>query len=399
MPTFGAYPNADGYWRSTGTFDTTGQAWVAGYTGSSTYGAFFRWASTGIQQGSTISAAAMDYTKTTGSGTPNVRIFFEAADNPTFPSDQSDAAGRAVTTAYASITSLPSNGRHSTPDLSAPIQEVVNRPGFAEDAIQSHWRDVVGSGSNYLQGYTIERTGTGDDPYLSITYTEPSDDLTANSIATAAPSVGAPALGQIHALTATGIATAAPSVGSPTLAEIVALTVDSVATDSPSVDSPALGQIHALTAANIATAAPSVGAPALSVIVALAADSIASGAPFVGSPALGQVHILTATGVTTAAPSVGSPSIAQTHALSATALATAAPSVGSPVLTQIHALIAEAIASGAPSVGSPILAILGAPAASRRPPLRMSVTSSAPQIANLTPTAPRITKTTRSAPQ
>lgn len=171
MTTFAAYPGSDGYWRAGSTFDTTGTDFVAGYTGA-VFGAFFRWASTGIPQGCTINSAVMDYTKNAGGGTPDIRIHFEAADNPAFPTSVGDASGRAVTTAYANITTLPSNARHSTPDLSASLQEVVDRGGFAADAIQLHWRDNKGTGTNYIQGRCIERTGTADDPYLTVDYTE-----------------------------------------------------------------------------------------------------------------------------------------------------------------------------------------------------------------------------------
>ena len=174
MPTFAAYPNADGYWRSGGTFDTTGTDWVAGYTSSNSYGAFFRLTSVTIPVGSTISAATQDYTKNAGAGTPDIRIACEAADSATFPSSKADAEGRTITSSYANITTLPSNARHTTPDFSASVQEVIDRGGWASgNAIQVHWRDNKATGSNYIQGRCIERTGTTDDPYFSITYTEP----------------------------------------------------------------------------------------------------------------------------------------------------------------------------------------------------------------------------------
>lgn len=159
------------------------------------------------------------------------------------------------------------------------------------------------------------------------------DSLTATGVATGAPSVGSPALGQIHALAATGVATAAPSV-----------------------DSPALGQIHALTATGVATGTPSVGSPALDAAGgtdALTATGVASGAPTVGTPALGQAHALTATGIATGAPAVGAPSIGQKHALGAAGVAAGTPSVGSPSLGQVHGLTATGIAAGAPMLGAP----------------------------------------------
>lgn len=175
MPTFNAYPNADGYWRSDGTFDTTSTAWVAGYTGTRAYGAFFRFTNVTIAKNSTISAATMNFTTTVGAGTPDVRMAMEAADNPAFPTTKADAEGRTITSSYGTYaTAWPGAGRRTSADFAGSVQEVVDRSGWASgQAMQHHWRDNKATGSNYIQGYTIERAGTTDDPYLSITYTEP----------------------------------------------------------------------------------------------------------------------------------------------------------------------------------------------------------------------------------
>jgi hypothetical protein len=174
MTTYAAYPNADGYWRSDAVFDTTGTAWVAGYTGTRGYGAFFRFTSVTIPAGATIDACTMDFTTTVGAGTPDIRMSFEAADNPAFPTSKADAEGRTVTTAYGNYTTAwPGTGRRTTPSMAASLQEVVDRGGWASgNAIQNHWRDFKATGSNYIQGYTIERTGTTGDPYLTVDYTE-----------------------------------------------------------------------------------------------------------------------------------------------------------------------------------------------------------------------------------
>lgn len=183
-----------------------------------------------------------------------------------------------------------------------------------------------------------------------------SHDLTANSIATGAPTVGSPAITQAHGLTATGIATGAPTVGSPAITQAHALAANGVATGAPTVGSPAITQAHGLTAIGIATGAPTVGAPELTEndnSVDLTANGIVTGAPTVGTPALSQAHALTAAGVATGAPSVGSPALTQAHGLSATGIATGAPTTGAPAISQTHALEAVGIATGAPTVGTP----------------------------------------------
>jgi hypothetical protein len=180
-------------------------------------------------------------------------------------------------------------------------------------------------------------------------------DLTADSIATGAPTVGTPVLGQIHALGATGVATGAPTVGTPALAQIHALQATGATTGAPTVGAPALGQAHALAAANVATGAPVVGSPPLGQTHILAAADIATGAPTVGTPSLGQSGALEAESVATGAPTVGTPTLGQTHVLSVVGLATGAPTVGTPTLAQVHALLADGIVTGAPTVGVPAL--------------------------------------------
>lgn len=136
------------------------------------------------------------------------------------------------------------------------------------------------------------------------------DALTATGIATGAPTVASPALGQIHKPTATGIDTGAPSVGTPALAQIHGLATATLDAGAPTVASPAIGQVHVLAATGIATGAPTVGTPALAgVVYDLTAAGIATGAPTAASPILGQVHALAAVGLATGAPTVGTTAI------------------------------------------------------------------------------------------
>lgn len=54
------------------------------------------------------------------------------------------------------------------------------------------------------------------------------DNLTASGIATAAPLVAAPTIGQIHALTASGITTGVPDVSAPSLDPLHGFTQDAL---------------------------------------------------------------------------------------------------------------------------------------------------------------------------
>jgi hypothetical protein len=157
-------------------------------------------------------------------------------------------------------------------------------------------------------------------------------DLTATGIATGAPALGTPTLGQVHALGATGI-TCSPVVGTPVLWS---------------------GGIDDLEASGIAVGAPTVGVPTLHQVHALLSVAIAAGAPSVGSPTLAQVHALQGpAGFGFGAPTLGVPSLAQVHGLAATGFALPAPQVGSPTMGQVHALTAQGIAAGAPVTDFP----------------------------------------------
>ena len=178
MTTYAEYPSADAHWSSASSgLDPLGSGvFYAGRDGTPIYGAIFRWENTGIPQGATITSCSLAYTKfAAGAGVPDVRIHFEAADNPAYPTDRADASGRAVSTAYASIVVQPTNGRNNTPSLASALQEIVNRAGFA-GTFHMHWRNAnasVVSGA-LIGGRTIEHTGTADDPYLTVEYEEPS---------------------------------------------------------------------------------------------------------------------------------------------------------------------------------------------------------------------------------
>lgn len=186
------------------------------------------------------------------------------------------------------------------------------------------------------------------------------DALAADNLATGAPSLGTPTIGQKHALTATALATGAPSLATPTLGQIHALTADNLAAGTPALGTPDIGQAHALTATNVATGAPSLGTPTIGQTHALTADNLATGAPVPGEPSVGQEHALTASALATGAPVAGTPTLGQEHALLASGITTEAPALGTPAIGQEHALTATGITTGAPVVGTPTLGEAGA---------------------------------------
>ena len=99
-----------------------------------------RWASLPVPPGVTITNAYIELTtdETTPNPTTNLTFWAQAADSPgQFTTTTSDISNRAKTTSSAAWNGIPSwttSGQtHQTPDLSALIQEVIDRPGWASN--------------------------------------------------------------------------------------------------------------------------------------------------------------------------------------------------------------------------------------------------------------------------
>jgi hypothetical protein len=142
------------------------------------------------------------------------------------------------------------------------------------------------------------------------------DALTATDIATGAPTVGTPTIGQTHALTATDVATGAVSVGTPTIAQVHALTAQDVTTGAVVADAPTLGQAHALAAVDVLIGTPTIDEATLAQVHAMVAVDVTTGAVVVGTPVLsepGAIVALTAQDVLIGAPVVGTPTLGEAY--------------------------------------------------------------------------------------
>jgi hypothetical protein len=190
----------------------------------------------------------------------------------------------------------------------------------------------------------------------------PLDEMTAVGIDAGAPTLGTPALAQVHVMGAVGVATGAPALGSPALTQVHILVAVGVATGAPTLGTPVLVEesgTDELTALGVDAGAPVLGTPALTQLHVMAASGIVAGAPTVGTPTLGQVHIITAVGITAGTPSVGTPAVGQVHIMAAVGIDTGAPVLGTPTLEDIpddlNILTALGVVAGAPELGSPVL--------------------------------------------
>lgn len=207
------------------------------------------------------------------------------------------------------------------------------------------------------QVHGLAATGvTAGTPALGVPALGQTHNLAADSISSGAPTLGEPALSQSVAFTAVGIASGVPTLGSPALGQVHALAADGVSTEPPSIGEPALAQVHTLAADPLSTGTPTLGSPSLSGDIALSAVGITAGVPTLGSPSLTQVHVLAANDLETAAPTLGMPSMSGEIAFTAETLSTGAPVLGAPALAQTHAIAADNLVSGAPVIGAPSLA-------------------------------------------
>ncbi len=133
----------DGYW-STGALsdysatDNTLKFGTDSGGAGSRYNSWLRFLSyAGIPQGATINSAVLTFTGMLGE-TTSVQLLIDgnAEDSAVAPTSQADAVAKSRTTAQVTWNTSAFwdlNTQHSSPDLSAIIQEIVSRPGYLRD--------------------------------------------------------------------------------------------------------------------------------------------------------------------------------------------------------------------------------------------------------------------------
>lgn len=167
----------DGYWFGGASQDLTSSFLVIGKVGPTSYNSFARFTSVAIPQGSTINVARFEYmAQGTYTGTTcNVNVYFEAADNPSAITTGADGNGRAVTTAVG-WSGVPANTvglLYATPDISAALQEVVDRAGWASgNALQLLIKDNGSTSAAERDPASFEHASYTP-PILHIEFTEP----------------------------------------------------------------------------------------------------------------------------------------------------------------------------------------------------------------------------------
>ncbi|MGH7742761.1 MAG: PKD domain-containing protein, partial [Candidatus Eiseniibacteriota bacterium] len=160
-----------------------------------------RWSSVAIPPGATITAAYIQFSaKESQSEVTNLTLRGQASDNPAaFTSAHLDITSRPVTGAFATWSPVPwtageAGANQRSPDLTAAIQEIVGRPGWASGNAMV----VIITGTGHRTAWAWDG-GAANCPLLHVEYTSqqapppppPTASLTVTPLASPALSVGA----------------------------------------------------------------------------------------------------------------------------------------------------------------------------------------------------------------
>lgn len=141
----------------------------------------FRFQNVDLEQGATVDNARLEFTLDGPYTTPiHIRFYGEAADHSETFTDPSKPTDRALTNAYVdwqltadSLWEWTKKG--STPDLSAIVQEIVNRPGWQAGNALSIIVKNVESSSQHRRVYAYDREGVKSSAKLIINTPPPPD--------------------------------------------------------------------------------------------------------------------------------------------------------------------------------------------------------------------------------
>ncbi len=167
----------DGHVTTT-TFVDTATAFNWGSVSSVKRDAWVRFTSVTIAQGSTVSAAIIDYySNGTFSGTTcNATIYCNDEDDAAAPTDRLDYEAKSVTTANTAWNSIPTHStgtNYQTADFTSAAQEVLDRAGWVSGNAMMVLIKNNGSSASAFRGAASLENTTYTEPYLNITYTAP----------------------------------------------------------------------------------------------------------------------------------------------------------------------------------------------------------------------------------
>ena len=160
----------DGYWADSGFFDSALLP-IAGTTGGDDAHIFVRFL-TSIPNNAHVESASLTVYGTVVTGTPLLKLYGEAADSPAAVTSAANGAARVLTTASVDWDGIGADTQVS-PDLTAILQEIVTRPGFAGTLQLFIKDDNAGAGDHFV---TINNFALGPitgPALLTVTYIAP----------------------------------------------------------------------------------------------------------------------------------------------------------------------------------------------------------------------------------
>jgi len=137
---------------------------------------FFRFDNVTIPSGANIDSAIIRFTcSTSSSGTVNLDLHFEDADDPAAPTSGADLVGRSLTAAvdWDGVAAWVQNNTYDTPEISTILQNIVDRGGWTPgNAVTLHVKDS-GSDTNQNRYPACYENTTYDSAQLIVTYSVP----------------------------------------------------------------------------------------------------------------------------------------------------------------------------------------------------------------------------------
>lgn len=152
----------DGYSTSGGLFNVLSDELKVGFEGVDLWDSFYRFVDVTIPQQATIDVAYLTYVDVGGAGpaTFQSRIYLNDTDNavaPTTSFTHTEKVRTAAFTVFDNLTGRNTEGTvYNTPSLVVPVQEVIDRPGWASgNALMVLW-DSVEPSVGYLEVAALE---------------------------------------------------------------------------------------------------------------------------------------------------------------------------------------------------------------------------------------------------
>ena len=156
------YPAAsgdDGYWWPAGALNT-GNMYIFSSHSIDTMVSFIRFPNVNIPQGAIISESFLRLTADAArTGESVCNVYANDADNPAAPINEAQMSSLVYTTAYVEWeqeTYWGAGSQYDSPDISAVIQEIVDRGGWASGNAMMLILDVVGTTYSAASAYDRE---------------------------------------------------------------------------------------------------------------------------------------------------------------------------------------------------------------------------------------------------